>query len=193
MTPRLARPVLAAAAAVLVVPATAHAATYTHRDATHDVQRFDLGAETFSRAPHNKRADITTSSFTYTKHSLITVLRLRSHSIGDSWAYGGRIRTSSGDELRVSIRITPTEKFVELQTRQGDQVPCDGLHRHAARSTGRLTVTVPSSCLGRPRWVRAGAAYAYTVRDNHQFGDDALQRRRLSTNSRFALTPELHP
>jgi hypothetical protein len=175
----------------VLVPTAAQAASYTHRDATHDVQRFDFSTDAFSRADHNKRADITTATFTYTRHTLTTVLHLRSGSIGDQWAYGGRIRTSTGRELVVNIQIPPTEKLVELETRHGDRLSCDGLTRHAARSKGRLTVTVPSSCLGHPRWVRAGAAYGYTVNDNHQFGDDALQKRRLTADSRYGLSPRL--
>src|SRR5699024_10412552 len=70
----------------VVVPTAAQAASYTSRVATHDVQRFDFSTDAFSRADHNQRADITPATFTFTRHTLTTVLHLRSGSIGDQWA-----------------------------------------------------------------------------------------------------------
>lgn len=184
--------VAAGATAALALPGVAVAATYTHRDATHDVQRYNLGDRTLVRADHNRSADITKVSISYTRRTLDTVFWVRSGSVRSDWLYEAQIRTSDHTRFELDLSVgTPDHRF-ELKDSSGTDVVCDGMTRHVARAKSRIRVTVPSSCLHRPDWVRSSAAFGYTVKDSHQFADDGLRKRGLTEDPRFALTPRLH-
>jgi hypothetical protein len=176
--------------AAVALPGTALAATFDHDDATHDVQRYDYGDQTVSDAPHNKSVDITRTRIIFTRHTLESTVWLRSKKVGDVWLVAGQLRTSQG-KFSWLVSVAPHSKDVELDDPNGDPLPCDGITHHVASSKGRATVTVPSSCLDKPQWVREGVAFAITTADDHQLADDGLAKGGLTEDAQLKLSPKL--
>jgi hypothetical protein len=193
-----ARPVLrtlvaAGALAALGIPGASYAESFKHQDATHDVQRFDVSTETVSRADHNKAADIVKSKLAYTQHHLAATVWVRGGSIENSWIAAGTLHVKGGDDFQWyggHNPMGPGTSF-QLMDSDGNPVTCDFGH-DVAHHKGRLTVTIPASCVGKPDWLKASIAYGYFTSQGDQMADDGLQKRGLQVNSTFALSPKLH-
>lgn len=185
--------VAAAAAAVTAValPGAATAATFTHRDATHDVQRFDFGSSTLSKTPHNKEADIVKTRIVYAGHSLESTVWVRSGSIGKAWTLAGQLRTSDHKSFSWLGEVGTSDPGFELDDANNNPVECDGITHHAAAAKGRVTVTIPSKCLDKPTWVKEGVAFVITRHDDHQFADDGLRKGGLAVPPVLTLSPRL--
>jgi hypothetical protein len=182
--------VVAGLGAALALPGAALAQTFDHRDPAHDVQHYHASDGTVSNAPHNKTADITRTRLTYTKHHLESTIWVRSGSIPDSWLMAGTIHTTSDSYSWFGSTDSTGTAVFSLEDSSGT-VTCDFSH-DVAKAKGRITVTIPSSCLSKPRWVKAGAAYALSKKNNDQLADDGLQKRGLTANATLALSPKLH-
>lgn len=85
------------------------------------------------------------------------------------------IRTSVGRTLDASVsRDAEGVRSVHLFRRDTGRVRCSGLRGGVRPAADRMTVTVPRTCLGRPRWVRTGAlTYATSDEAVLTFNDDA--------------------
>jgi hypothetical protein len=166
-------------------------ASFRHRDARHDAQRFDPATGHVSRADGNKAADIVRSRLRYSHDHLASRIRVRSGSIADRWIAGGRLHVAGGDDYSW-FGGNPDGSGVTftLHDSNGDAVACDIGH-DVARRKGRLTVTVPASCFGDPLWVEAGISYG-VQKKAHQVADDGLRKRGLHTNAELTLSPKLH-
>jgi len=74
-------------------------------------------------------------------------------------------------------------KYYLAHYRDGVLMDCEGLTGRTRFGTDVLTVRVPRSCLGHPRWVQfQGAAYSYT--EEGSFNDDAQRKAPFSTSLR---------
>lgn len=176
--------------AALAAPGAAVAQTFTHRDAVHDVQRYDVSTRTFTNAWRNRSVDIVQVRLSYSRKSLTGTAWLRSGEVGPNWMMVGRIRTWSA---RFEWDATADRSGHTLALFEGNaQIACDGLSLHVKRHKGRLRVTVPASCLGSPRAVRAGMVFGIWTSDTVSYYDDALQKRGLDTDGKLALSRRLH-
>ncbi len=177
--------------AVLAVPGSAFAQTFTHRDATHDVQRYRIPS-TLTNAPHNKAADIVRTRLSYSRNGLVSTVWLRSGKVGRNWLLDGQVRTGS-THFEWFAAQSPRGKVVQLQDANGARIACDGLAIHVSHRKGRVGTTLPASCLGAPAAVREGVAFDIQTNHNTQFADDGLQKRGLTKQGpTLALSPKLH-
>ena len=177
--------------AVLAVPGSAFAQTFTHRDATHDVQRYRIPS-TLTNAPHNKAADIVRTRLSYSRNGLVSTVWLRSGKVGRNWLLDGQVRAGS-THFEWFAAQSPRGKVVQLQDANGARIACDGLAIHVSHRKGRVGTTLPASCLGAPAAVREGVAFDIQTNHNTQFADDGLQKRGLTKQGpTLALSPKLH-
>ena len=183
--------VTAGAVAALGIPGASYAETFTHRDATHDVQQYRFDSGDLTNARHNKGADIVKTRLTYDKQGLTSTVWLRSGTIGDVWLFGGQLKTDSS-RFDWLASVSPKGKSVVLHDHNGDPVACDGITRDVARHKGRVSVTIPKPCLGKPDWIKASAAFAIDRGSTSQFADDGLQKRGLTEDPVFQLSHKLH-
>ncbi|MCH1867962.1 hypothetical protein [Nocardioides sp. CFH 31398] len=111
-------------------------------------------------------------------------------AVGANFAVG-----TSDERLLVAVvqRTADGEKVVGLyDTDLGQEVDCPGLQGNLLPAADRVTASVPRSCLGRPRWVRTGAA-AFAVYEEFvlSYADDALRDSRTRSPVPFVGTRRL--
>jgi hypothetical protein len=162
--------------ATLLLPAAAHAEKVVSKDAAGDVistvtdlMLLDTGDEMVP-APDNERSDIVRTSIDHRAGLLRVAVTFRD------------VRGTFGDTVVAEIK-TPTTRFMVLSERRGretytlmlgrrDVVPCGGLLTTVDRSADKVTVAVPTACIGDPRWVRVGVgAIGTTVEHDAEVGD----------------------
>lgn len=177
MSHRLSVRLLAAmvAAAVLAAPTAAHAERVVTTDPAGDVVRASYthieGEEPVrAPAPDVTTVDVTRTVVNHGEHRLRVTLRYRD------------LRRTQHDQVVVRVR-TPDRRFFVLVVRhrrapQGEahllgrgEVECSGLRSSFDDAADRASVSVPTSCLGSPRWVQVGVAAQTLVTD----GDDPEQ------------------
>lgn len=183
----------AGALAAIAVPGLAQAATgstYDHVDARHDVQHYHSADQSITAAPHEKAADIVRTKIAYEHTALVSRVWLRSQTIPANWFAVGQLRT---DSSAYQWFASGGPSGMQVQLEQGSTtVSCQGIAVHASAKTGRVTVTVPRSCLGKPQWVRAGEGFAVTATNNDEYADDGLQKAGLGSTGGLTLSPRLH-
>jgi len=171
--------------ALLATSAPAHAQSWSRADPRGDVRvtTFDPSAlcprTEPARAEHAASADLTGLAVRHKQHRVVITLQ---YAGGIAWVRNSldvHLRTPSDAMTVHAHQVNPAAPFettVKDETTwehesidaDGDGAqdcqawtgytkvrPCVGLRTDAAGS--RITVSVPRSCLGHPRWVRAGA------------------------------------
>ncbi len=182
--------IAAGVAAVLTLPLAATAQTRKHQDAAHDVQRFDVSTQKISNAPHNRSVDVVRTRVAYSK-SLRSSIWLRSGTVPRSWSMEGKIHSPSGSFEWDATRDRSGHTLI-LMHANGGQVACNGLALHVKRAQGRVTITLPSRCLGRPAVLREGMLFAVQVTDTVAYYDDAFRTRGFNTHGVLALSHRVH-
>jgi hypothetical protein len=192
-----------AAALTVTGMSPASAALWHHEDAVGDVQSYtiyenrpDSGP---NPAPANTNADITrfTANHTARRVKLITTLRDITAASGEMYY---EIRTGTrrylviqrlGTRDAVPFDDAPAFGLYRLDG-SGDRVRCAGVRRSVDRTTEQARVSIPRSCLGRPRWVRVGAgatSYKQTKTSFTMLQDDAIRDGLVKYN--LALSPRI--
>jgi hypothetical protein len=162
--------------ATLLLPAAAHAEKVVSKDAVGDVvstvtdlTMLDTGEEMVP-APDNERSDIVRTSVDHEAGLLRVAVTFRD------------VRGTFGDTLIGRIR-TPTKTFTVLAERRGresytlllgrrDLAPCGGLLTTVDRPADKVTIAIPTACVGDPRWVQVGlGAIGMVVEHDAEVGD----------------------
>ena len=169
------------------VPALA--GTYRHTDARHDVEAFP-GEH---RAPHNREADVTHLRIRHSTRAIRFDLRLRSAAmVGVSFrVVGFSLRTSGHRYSGRYIQNHNGEVQYDLSDdTAGRRISCD---ESSGRSGHVVWLRLDSSCLRKPRWIRAAVTIGTSTGRRTDSGatDDALSNRwRESVPMPF--TPRVH-
>lgn len=200
MLSRLAARLLAVLApAALLMPSVAHAEKVVTEDAVGDVVAVgptEAGEGDLANlvpAPDNTTADIVRTTVDHADSRLRIRIDLR--EVGDVRLYfaGLRVRTPQGT-YEVEVDNLGRKPKPEL-TRKG-AVECSRLRADTDAATARVVVTIPTTCLGSPRWVQVGVGVAsgemVTNADGSEeivvHGDDAHRagdvRNRIALGSR---------
>jgi hypothetical protein len=148
----------------LLAPAVAHAERVETTDPAADV--VSLGPteqgggdlDNLVPAPENLTADVVR---TVVDHAASRVrVRLDLRELGRSQVYFAvlQVRTATGT-FEVETSHLGRRPEVEM-TRRSRAVECPRLRAVSDRSSARATITIPTSCLGSPRWVKVGAGVA---------------------------------
>lgn len=184
----LAVPLLAWTALAFATPAQAEA--MSHRDARHDVVRFPLDAPSGAQsepAPGNARTDITRVQVNHRFDRVTSRLTLRELPTR-KWVATWQIRTEIPQLFELSLIRYGTLADLTL-ARGGNDVSCPGLGEKINDDQETIWVSVPRSCLDRPRFVRVGAGMG-TVSGGYNFADDARRDRGVD-GAHTTLGPKL--
>jgi hypothetical protein len=168
-----------AAALTVAGMSPASAAFWAHNDAVGDVVSYtwteDSGDSGPVRAPANTDTDITRFTAKHTARRVVLTMTLRDITAASGVAYY---------EIRTGTRRYWAQQRLGTNREQGpafyfeSPVSCSGVRRSVDRTTERAMVSIPRSCLGRPRWVRVGASADHATdtrtKDTYRF-DDALR------------------
>lgn len=162
---RLATRILAVLVPVaLLVPAAAHADKVVTTDPAADVvsigptEQGEDDLDNLVAAPENLTADVVRTTVDHAESRLRVRIDLR--ALGSSRTYFAvlRVRTPAGT-FEVETENLGRRPKVHLSRRSGS-VECRRLRAVSDRAAARATVTIPTSCLGAPRWVQVGAGIA---------------------------------
>jgi hypothetical protein len=109
-------------------------------------------------APENLTADVVRTTVDHRLSRLRVRLDLR--DLGRSRTYFAvlEVRTPDGT-FEVETENLGRRLEVDM-TRRARAIECRRLRAAGDQASSRVTVTVPTSCLGDPRWVRVGAGVA---------------------------------
>lgn len=197
-TPRLGLRLLALVLPVaLLAPAAAHAEKVVTEDAVGDVQTFDdlADAATYAPAPDNTSVDVTRTVAAYGRTRLQVAVHFTDLLATSYTAVLVRMRTSGKRYDALVVRRPGSRAEATLLQRNGE-VDCRGIRTSFDGDGDVVSMSVPASCLGSPRWVQLGVAAigADEVSDQSQvpayFVDDA-HRDSVRENS-LGKGPRIH-
>jgi hypothetical protein len=189
MPRRLTRAAALLAATALAAPAPALAASYTHLDPAHDVQRISSAGDA-SHARHDRTADIVRVAIAHSRRRLRTVVIVRAFATG--WDYAAQIRTPTHRFTIVGDRADGSTRFTLASASTTKPVSCPGFAHHIVKREGKVAVTVPAACLGKPRWVREGVAMLVPGHHGAMFADDGLRHGGFAHEKHLTRSPRVH-
>src|SRR4051794_1372583 len=168
--------VVVAAAAVALVPTAAQANTYTHGDAAGDVVSFTGGATTATPQPDRANGDVVASMVKHNRK--LVIARMTYRDLANSDGFNGHLFAIKTNKMRRDVTVVSAAGIgpqVVVTKPNGKKVSCRGrptldYTRHT------VTVKVPRSCLGKPKWVKVGMASVFMTglsATDTQYVDDA--------------------
>ena len=165
--------VVAAAMTVPLVPTAAHADKYVASDALHDVAKLD--GTTATLQPDRTEGDIVRSSVRHRAKRVILTMRfseLSAVGLGDLHLFAIR-----SDKLnRLIVVDTGPDHWggkVFVEKPNGKKVKGCSVRRTIDYAGNTATVSVPRSCLGKPRWVKVAMQHGTFVTQDDLYVDDA--------------------
>jgi hypothetical protein len=186
--------VLAAVAAALVLsPSSAFANRYYHADPAGDVLSGPVSSSTNPSIPEPGRTngDIVASSVVHKKRAV--AMRMQYRELGWNDEINAHLFVVRTPSMKRYVTVYATDGLrggkVVMTKPSGKKVSCH-MARKVDYTANSVSVVVPRSCLGKPRWVRAGmASVFYTGPDNSAtvYIDDA------NTNGTLGAGPALGP
>lgn len=178
---------LAAAVVAVLVPSSATAATWTHRDAASDVRALTPdGPDGGTPAPSRQTSDLTRVQVLHGAEQVVTTLRVRDLRPGPQGVFV-EMRTPEPGRWRIELVRLPDYRTFRL-THAGTAVDCAGLKQQMSPKRDTIRVKVPRSCLGTPATVRVGAAMFTQAQDGTRADDGLLDGE---VRDRLKLGPEV--
>ena len=163
-------------AVTLATPAIASASDFVHVDQAHDVRTGHIDGDGPGRLDRREgRVDVRRVRISYDADRLVVRVKTR------------RALPTTRFFLYVPVR-TPATVFEsgysklaagtdDSLSHNGDPVDCAGYGTTFDRAKRLATITIPSTCIGSPAWVRVGVG-AVTFKGRHRMSvDDGLSRR----------------
>jgi hypothetical protein len=153
---------------VLFTPIAAHAERVVTEDAVADAQsiRSDAAEEVFDPAPEHTAADITRTLVAHGARRITVQVRYRDLQRTTARGAYVKIRTPSRRFDIETSRNDPESRTQLTRGLRGDVVQCPGLRSSVDGERHQLTVSVPTTCLHGPAWVRVGVVSVVTVVDS---------------------------
>lgn len=175
-----------ACAALLLgtAPPPAAAESQSHADASKDVLRVRLADGQVTRLRSDRAHDIVRSRAVHRGSVLrlsVEVRRLARTDYIASWY----VRTPE-HTWWMHYDKEQGAPYTSLFHAGGPEVlDCDGLRGSASRRADRVTVRVPRSCIGNPRWIRFGSSVGHETNDHVVLDDGRLDAGILATKCRL--------
>lgn len=148
-------------AAVLLPASPATAATLAYGDPTGDVWRstFDVESEqeTIEPAGSPVNADLVRTTVRHTATKVVLKGRYADLQKAENrYLFGVELRTDEGlkREIGVETLSRPGWGGTPYFAKRDGETPCRGLGHSIDYATETVTVTVPRTCLSKPRWVQ---------------------------------------
>ncbi len=198
--PRAVAALAAGTLALITAGATPAAAErWNHHDARHDVVSL-AGPEKSSPAPRNRNADVTRVVVRHSPNRVILRTHLRDlnrrsgvafyeidaagteysayHLLGTEGGFVGRtLDRALGRTLGRAGSPAPDERFVIVGPGLDAPGDCPGAWQFAKRRRDVARISIPRSCLGNPKRVRAGVGViSFDPKREREFADDGLRR-----------------
>ena len=145
----------------LLAPAAAYAEKAVTDDAVGDVvkanwEQRDLSEPAMVPAPDEVSTDIVRTVVAHGARRLTLTVHFRDVARVNDQSTFARIRTSDRRAFDLGLdKERGSRATVSLGTPHGD-VDCQGLHGAIDRDGDLVAFSVPTACLGNPRWVRLG-------------------------------------
>jgi hypothetical protein len=187
--------VAATAAVVTLAPTAAHAKRYSHVDAPGDVLS---GPVTSTGNPTTLEAartngDVVSSSVAHKSRKVVMRMQFRDIAWDSEVnAYLFKLRTGS---MTRYVTVYASDGFrggrAQMTKTNGKRVSCH-LRRSIDYTANNVTVSVPRSCLGKPRWVKVGMGSLFFTgfgTGDTEYVDDALRTGPLGSDP--ALGPKV--
>jgi ABC-type uncharacterized transport system substrate-binding protein len=183
---------------VAVVPTTAAAEQWSHRDAAGDVVQLTYDNESVrhtTELPDDVSTDVQRLTVTHAAHELRMSMRV-ADIVRGTRSVTVQVRTAGGRRFEVwaavfRAEVSYTPSIVAVPSHE--YVRCSGPSVSFDTDTDKVSVTLPRRCLGDPRWVQVGATYATEPRyesdsDYAKNTDDAL---REGVGYRVVMSPRV--
>lgn len=188
---------VAAAAAVALVPTAALADGSGHIDATGDVQSVALDASgkvsnpTATAEPATTNGDITSVSAKNGARKIKVVLHFADLNPLGSWQVHEVLIATPGKSRVAFIKAAPGHwgGAAFLGTAKGKKVRCSVRH-HIDYTRNLVVVKVPASCVGRPKVIKVGGGTL--VADGAKVFYDDAYRTLGGFFEAFGLSPKIH-
>ncbi|WP_193609037.1 hypothetical protein [Nocardioides lijunqiniae] len=181
----------------LLVTGAAHAETWSHRDAVRDVVALtEADGEVLSEpAPKDRRTDVRRITVAHSAEELAITIKLRDLAAGNK-AASAFVRGPDSRQMVASMMRVKGKTAVRVHSLTEDgPVRCRGAEGAFRPRRDVLTLTIPTSCLDNPDWVRVQAMYATfeggPSRAEEVKADDPI-RRGLRKPGRNAWSPKIH-
>lgn len=181
--PRIRSLLAAAATSGLLVAGTAGGATagtWSHTDPAGDVLALDFpdphSAPVETPQPDRTTGDITRVRVQHSARKVVLVLAMRQALAPDGWGIVGTVKTERRTYAVRWIRDSRTRKLWLVKNPDGNDVvvACRGLAKKVDNRAGTVRFSVPRSCLGNPRWVRANLSVYDYDGPTRTYADDGL-------------------
>lgn len=147
-------------AAGLVVSSAglASAQRWTHADSAHDVVTYDQDTDEPVTVPERTAGDVVLTTISHTRSKVVIRIRMRAVPRGD-WMAMAEVRTPRASYYLQQLTFGEGRRFsiskVSGDRRDSGRVRCAAKSSRIDRTA--LVLSVPRSCLGNPRWIRASA------------------------------------
>ncbi|HWI42826.1 MAG TPA: hypothetical protein VNS81_04365 [Nocardioides sp.] len=163
---------VAAAGALILVPTAAQAQSWSHKDAQGDVQLLaDDGAVTVP-APDRVKGDVVRVKVVHGTSRVS--IRFTQRAAAPNHLYFYALRTAKADYELTRSRVGRDSDIRLTKAGKSKKLPCDGIAWSLAKGSTIVTASIPRSCVGNPRWIRAGVG-VLTLGPAGMYTDDGLQ------------------
>lgn len=164
--------------------APAHAEKWTHDDAAGDVVRVTMGSVEPEQVPAPERTNVDVTRVVARHEGRTLTIKVRTRGrMGGMVATNSIIRTPHKRFWLSTMRMPGFMNVVSLDDVNRRKTPkCRGLERSFDASRTVMTLRVPRSCLGNPKWVRFSISLVSTdplADDDNMYLEDGLREGTL--------------
>ena len=187
----------------LLAPAAAHAEKVVTNDSVGDAQVITtsfppVGEQvvTTEPAPDETSVDITRTVVAHGDNRLRITVRVRDLVLSSLPETYIRIVTPQQRYAVIAGR-SPGSRAEAVLTRRGLEADCRGLEARVDGTTDTVTVSLPTTCISSPRWVKVGAGIVRTDRSTEENPDGYVQyaddgHRDVVRENSLGLGPKVH-
>ena len=154
---------------VLLAPATAHAEKVVLDDAVGDAELVTTSlpldeptVRTTEPAPDETAVDITRGVVAHGDTRLRITVHLRDLVLSSEYTAPVRIVTPQG-QYWVLAGKNPGSRAQAVLTKRGLETDCRALRAALSGTAHTITVSLPTACIGAPRWVQVGVGVSRPV------------------------------
>ena len=145
-----------------LAPVAAHAERVVTEDAASDVVSIEYGEgdeleqSLITPAPDVTTVDVTKTVVDHRAARVRVVVRYRDVVPARFRVTLLQLRTPTARYEVFAVAVRGQRTYIELDRRGGETIECEALQGSLDRASDRWTATIPTSCLGSPRWVQVG-------------------------------------
>jgi hypothetical protein len=158
------RPALVAAVAIVLsaLAPAARAETWSHRDAVRDVVRVDVNAvddQDVTAVPRDRSTDVRRITVAHRRDVIQIQLRVRDVTRGNQLAQAVVHAPGGRGGFVALVRVGGRDRVMADGFSPDRDQRCRGAHARVLPRADRVTLALPTDCLGDPEWVRVSASY----------------------------------